>query len=105
MGHLHHGALKTLRQIATRLPACSFDQHNECKGCTIGKYVKPSFQGRDYRAKGILELAHSDVCGPFSSSSLMRHGYYVTSIDDFSRKTWIFFMKKKDEVLTKFMEF
>jgi hypothetical protein len=31
--------------------------------------------------------------------------YYVTFIDDFSRKTWIFFMKTKDEVFSRFQEF
>jgi transposase InsO family protein len=29
----------------------------------------------------------------------------VTIIDDFSRKTWIFFMKTKDEVFNRFQEF
>ena len=40
-----------------------------------------------------------------SSSSLSRYVYYVSFIDDFSRKTWIYFMKKKDEVFIKFKEF
>ena len=105
MGHLHHGVLKILQQIATGLPACSFDQHDVCKGCTLGKYAKTSFQGQDSKAKGILELVHSDVCRPFSSPSLMRHKYYATLIDDYSYKTWIVFMKKKDEVFSKFMEY
>ena len=35
----------------------------------------------------------------------MRHMYYVTFINNYSQKTCIFFMKMKDEVLTKFMEF
>ena len=40
-----------------------------------------------------------------SSSSLSRYVYYVYFIDDFSRKTWIYFMKNKDEVFSKFKEF
>ena len=31
--------------------------------------------------------------------------YYVSFIDDFSKKTWIYFMKNKDEVFSKFKEF
>ena len=42
---------------------------------------------------------------PMSSSSLSGYVYYVSFIDDFSRKTWIYFMKKKDEVFSKFKEF
>ena len=40
-----------------------------------------------------------------SSSSLSGYVYYVSFIDDFSRKTWIYFMKNKNEVFNKFKEF
>lgn len=76
-----------------------------CKGYTLGKYAKTSFPIRDNRAKGILDLVHSDVGGLFSSVSLSGYKYYVTFIDDHTRKTWIFFMKKEDEVFSKFQEF
>ena len=39
------------------------------------------------------------------SSSLSRYAYYVYFIDDFSRKTWVYFMKNKDKVFSKFKEF
>ena len=42
---------------------------------------------------------------PMSSSSLSGYVYYVSFIDDFSRKTWIYFLKSKDEVFSKFKEF
>ena len=40
-----------------------------------------------------------------SSKSLSGYVYYVSFIDEFSRKTWIYFMKNKDEVFNKFKEF
>ena len=40
-----------------------------------------------------------------SSSSLSGYAYYVSFIDDFSRNTWVYFMKNKDEVFIKFKEF
>ena len=40
-----------------------------------------------------------------SSSSLSGYAYYVSFIDDFSRKTWVYFIKNKDEVFSKFKEF
>ena len=42
---------------------------------------------------------------PMSSSSLSRYVYYVSFIDDFYTKKWIYFMKNKDEVFSKFKEF
>jgi transposase InsO family protein len=51
----------------------------------------------------ILERIHSDVCGPFSIASTAKHMYYVIFVDDFSWKCWIFFMQKKDQTFSKFL--
>ena len=70
-----------------------------------GKNTKNTFPSSESKAKGILEIIHFDVCGPMSSISLSGYVYYVSFIDDFSRKTWIYFMKNKYEVFNKFKEF
>ena len=57
------------------------------------------------RRKGILEMIHSYVCGPMPTTSLNRYLYYITFVDDYSRKTWIYFLKGKDEVFNKFKEY
>jgi transposase InsO family protein len=70
-----------------------------------GKNIKNPFPKRDSKAEGALELIHSDVCGPMPSSPISGYVYYVSFIDDYSRKTWIYFLKSKDEVFSKFKEF
>ena len=57
------------------------------------------------KERGIFEIIHSDVCDPMSSNSLSVYVYYVSFIDDFSRKTWIYFLNNKDKVFIKFKEF
>jgi hypothetical protein len=57
------------------------------------------------REKEILELVHSDVFGPVSVPSLGGSLYYVSFLDDFSRKTWINFLRKKWKFFEKFKEF
>ena len=79
--------------------------HELCKGCALGKYTKTAFPNSDSRAGGILDLIHSDVCGPMSSTSLTGSLYYVVFIDDFSQKSWIFIMKTKGQVFSRFQEF
>ena len=54
---------------------------------------------------GTLELIHSDVCGPMPSIALSGYEYYVTFIDDYLRKTWIYLFNNKSEVFGKFKEF
>ena len=51
-----------------------------------------------------MEIVHLDVCVPVSSTSLSGYVYYVSFIDDFLRKTWIYFLKDKSEVFIKFKE-
>jgi hypothetical protein len=87
MAHLHHGALNVLKEIVTGLPVLSTKHNDVCKGCALGKYGKTTFPSNDGRLKGLLDLVHSNVCGPMSSTSLTGCEYFVTFIDDFSRKT------------------
>jgi transposase InsO family protein len=52
-----------------------------------------------------MDLIHSDICGPMSTPSLNGCLYYLIFIDDFSRKSWIYFLKAKNETFNKFLEF
>lgn len=81
------------------------DHEGVCKGCALGKNVKKSFPSSESRSKEILDLVHSDVCGPISMKSLGGSLYYITFIDDFLRKTWFYSMKTKDEVFNNFQQF
>ena len=67
--------------------------------------MKHSFPNSDSRAKRVLDIVHSDVCGLMSTTSLSVYVYYVSFIDDYSRKTWIYLLKAKNEVFGKFKEF
>eukprot|EP00253_Pinus_taeda_P032870 PITA_32870 len=105
MGHMYHGALRTLREITTGVPDFSIDHFDTCGGCAMGKFAKSPFPSSDSRATGILDLIHSDVSGRMSHVSLSGYEYYVLFIDDHSRRTWIYFLKTKSEVFKRFQEF
>jgi hypothetical protein len=69
------------------------------------KKNRVKFPSSSSRAEGILQLVHSDVFGPESVPSLGKSVYYVSFIDEFSRNTWIYFLKNKSEVFDRFKEF
>jgi transposase InsO family protein len=71
----------------------------------LGKNIKKAFPSSDNRAQGILDLVHSDVCGPMSSPSLSGCLYYVIFIDAYSRKCWIYLLKAKSDTFDKFKEY
>ena len=77
-----------------------------CKGCIVGKHPENKFdQGKESRAKSILGLIHYDISGSVPTTSMSGSWYVLTFIDDFSIYTWVFFLKKKSEVLERFIEF
>ena len=98
LAHVHYRALPLASKAVEGLPKIQAKHDGVCKGCVKGKNTKKKFPSRERKAKGILEIINSDVCGPMSSISLSGYVYYVSFIYDFSRKTWINFMKNKDEV-------
>ena len=104
IAHVQYRALPLTSKVVEGLPEIQAKHEGVCKGCAKGKNTKKTFPSSESKAKGILEIIHSDVCSPMSSSSLSGYVYYVSFIDDFSRKTCIYFMKNKDEVFNKFKE-
>jgi hypothetical protein len=81
---------------------CSLD-FDFCEHCLYGKHNRVRFPFGATR--GILQLVHSDVFGPVLIPSLGKSVYYVSFIYDFSRNTWIYFLRKKSEVFDRFKEF
>ncbi|KAL5799496.1 hypothetical protein ACOSQ3_032574 [Xanthoceras sorbifolium] len=51
------------------------------------------------------ELVHKDVCGPLTPVSNGHNQYFLTFIDNYSRKTWVYLLKKKSEVFGYFKDF
>ena len=96
-GHLYFGSLELLhkKEMVKGLP--SINQPDQlCEGCLLGKQCRKSFpKEASSRANKPLELIHTDVCGPLKPSSLGKNNYFLLFIDDFSRKTWVYFLKQK----------
>ncbi|KAL4388782.1 hypothetical protein GQ457_09G029540 [Hibiscus cannabinus] len=77
-----------------------------CEACIKGKQHRQRFEvGKSWRARRPLEIVHTDIAGPFDIPSLGGNRYYLTFIDDYSRKCWVYALKEKSEALAKFKEF
>ena len=61
------------------------------------------FKAIGYRAKEVLDLVHTDLCGPMTTSVRGGYEYFITFIDDYSR--YIYLMRHKSEAFEKFKEF
>ena len=77
-----------------------------CEACVKGKHHRVPFSKRSkWRATERLQLIHSDLCGPINSPSNSQIRYFISFIDDFSRKTWIYFLLEKSEAFYQFKTF
>ena len=64
-----------------------------CEECMVSKQHRNQFpQGKSWRARKALELVHSDIRGPINLYSNSGKKYLITFINDFSRKTWVYFL-------------
>ena len=76
-----------------------------CEPCLIGKMTKTPFFGKMERATDLLEIIHTDVCGPMSIDARGGYRYFLTFTDDLGRYGYIYLMKHKSETFEKFKEF
>lgn len=53
----------------------------------------------------MLELVHSDICGPITPCSNGGKRYILTFIDDFSRKSWVYFLQEKSKAFLAFKSY
>ena len=77
-----------------------------CEPCISGKQTRSSFPSKDSdKSYEILELIHSDICGKLPEKSLSQSEYFITFLDEKSRYSWVFPLKKKSDALHTFQCF
>jgi len=80
------------------------NKHSVCDACQKAKSRQLPFPHSSTVSQHPLEIIYSDVWGP-APKSVDGHKYYVSFIDAYSKFTWIYLLKFKSEVFTKFREF
>ncbi|KAJ9566458.1 hypothetical protein OSB04_002424 [Centaurea solstitialis] len=78
---------------------------DNCESCLSGKMTKQPFNNENERATDLLEIIHTDVCGPFSHVARGGYRYFITFTDDFSRYGYVYMMRHKSETFEKFKEY
>ena len=105
-GHLNYRYLQQLstQKLVLGLPKVSCTD-GVCSGCVLGKQHQDPFpKGKAWRATTPLELVHNDLMS-FPTCSFSGAKYALNFIDDFSRRSWVYFLKYKSEVLATFKNF
>ncbi|KAL0303390.1 UNVERIFIED_CONTAM: Retrovirus-related Pol polyprotein from transposon TNT 1-94 [Sesamum radiatum] len=76
-----------------------------CESCLKGKMTKKPFVGQSAIANGLLNLVHTDVCGPLSISAIGGFSYFITFTDEHSRYGYVYLMMYKSEAFGRFKQY
>lgn len=103
LGHLAMGSIRELvkKQV---ISADDAQEPDPCQDCIRGKAKKQPYPTGKHISSSPLDYVHSDLWGPASVSTIGGGRYYMSLIDDYSRKIWIYILKEKSEAFKTFKE-
>ena len=94
------------RELITGLPVFKVvEMQKVCEACQFGTQSKGLSPHNKHVRTSVLDLIHLDVWGLAKTASMGGCKFYVTLIDNHTRKLWVYFMKEKSEVFTHFQNF
>ncbi|GJY14189.1 retrovirus-related pol polyprotein from transposon TNT 1-94 [Tanacetum coccineum] len=100
LSHLNFGTINKLAKdsLARGIPRLKFQKDHLCSACALGKRMKSSHQPKaEDTNQEKLYLLHMDLCGPMHVASINGKRYILVIVDDYSRFTWVRFLRTKDE--------
>ena len=104
LGHINKTRIAKL-QADGILESFDHESNEVCESCLLGKMTKAPFSGVNERGKDLLDIIHSDVCGPFKHITRDNSRYFVTFIDDYSRYGYVYLVRQKSETFEVFKTF
>ena len=107
LGHINFGYINTLckQELFTGIPNELESEFMKCKICIENKMHNLPLSNNRIKAKDVLEIVHTDVCGRFKTAGLNGERYFVSFIDDYSKIAKVYCIKSKDEVFNCVVQF
>ncbi|GJS51790.1 putative ribonuclease H-like domain-containing protein [Tanacetum coccineum] len=100
LNHLNFGTINDLarKDLVRGLPRLKFEKDHLCSACQLGKSKKFSHKPKSENTNmEVLHTLHMDLCGPMRVQSIKGKKYILVIVDDYSRFTWVKFLRSKDE--------
>ena len=110
---LNHLNFKTINELTRKdlvrgMPRLKYEKDHLCPACQLGKSIKYAHKPKTINTNlEVLNTLHMDLCGPMRVQSINGKKYVLVIVDDYSRFTWVKFLRTKDEtpeVIIKFIK-
>nr|GEU51091.1 retrovirus-related Pol polyprotein from transposon TNT 1-94 [Tanacetum cinerariifolium] len=100
LNHLNFGTINDLarKELVRGLPRLKFKKDHLCFACQLGNSRKATHQPKTINTiMEVLHTLHMDLCRPLIVQSINGKKYILVIVDDYSRFTWVNFLRSKDE--------
>ncbi|GKA19285.1 retrovirus-related pol polyprotein from transposon TNT 1-94 [Tanacetum coccineum] len=100
LNHLNFGTINDLarKDLVRGLPRLKFEKDHLCSACQLGKSKKHTHKPKTENTNlEVLNTLHMDLCGPMRVQTINGKKYILVIVDDYSRFTWVKFLRSKDE--------
>ncbi|KAL0455142.1 UNVERIFIED_CONTAM: hypothetical protein Slati_0853400 [Sesamum latifolium] len=104
LGHISKDRIRKLEDSKS-LEVDDLDHLPTCGSCLKGKMTKKPFVGQSVIDNSLLDLVHTDVCGPLNTPARGGFSYFITFTDDHSRYGYVYLMRYKSEAFGRFKEY
>nr|GEW76274.1 retrovirus-related Pol polyprotein from transposon TNT 1-94 [Tanacetum cinerariifolium] len=110
LSHLNFDTINDLARndLVAGLPKFKYHKEHLCPSCEQGKSKRASHLLKPVpNSRQRLHLLHMDLCGPMRIASINGKRYVLVIVDDYSRYTWVHFLRSKNEapeVIIKFLK-
>ncbi|GJX75066.1 retrovirus-related pol polyprotein from transposon TNT 1-94 [Tanacetum coccineum] len=100
LNHLNFGTINDLarKDLVRGLPRLKFEKDHLCSACQLGKSKKHTHKPKTENTNlEVLHTLHMDLCEPMRVQTINGKKYILVIVDDYSRFTWVKFLRSKDE--------
>nr|GEZ96990.1 hypothetical protein [Tanacetum cinerariifolium] len=108
LNHLNFSTINDLarKDLVQGLPRLKFEKDHLCSACQLGKSKKHNHKPKVENTNlEVLNTLHMDLCGPMRVQTINKKKYILVIVDDYSRFTWVKFLRSKDETLDVVIKF
>lgn len=102
---LGHAPITLIQKLKIQVPSIDYNKTGVCDMSQFAKQRRATFSPSFSNASRPLALIHMDIWGPYSTTSVHGHRYFLTIVDDYSRFTWLILLKGKYEVQQAVQDF
>ncbi|GFY82953.1 hypothetical protein Acr_02g0011930 [Actinidia rufa] len=103
LGHVSLGRLRFL--VSKGVLGPTINEHLDCQSCQLAKQPALSFTKSTSVSSAPSALVHSDIWGPYPTSTMGGSQYFVIFVDDFSRYTWLYLLKNRSQLQQTYYDF